>query len=162
MMKQKKSREHKSKPEDIGSLLKKMLGTRKWQSRIEQHAVFTFWDDAVGTDISARAQPSYISGGVLWLQVTDSVWMQQLHLQKILLLDIINAKLGSSMITDIRFHLNTTLPEKKGAKTDRRISRPVHKEKMEEFKKTLVGIKDEDIKASLLSLWIKSQTSIDT
>jgi manganese/zinc/iron transport system substrate-binding protein len=85
----------------------------------------------VGPDISGRAQPACIRGSVLWVDVLDSIWMQQLHLQKLLLLDLINRRLDNGSISDIRFKLNSELGSTKPAALLKKPARPIDPEKLQ-------------------------------
>lgn len=117
-----RNRRHSGKAEKAADILRSLLAGKKWQRRIELHQVFLFWQEAVGEGIAAHAEPEVIRGTVLWIKVSDSVWMQQLHLQKMLLLEELNARLAGDKLTDLRFHLDVDAgtPPKKPAKKGRR------------------------------------------
>ena len=76
-----------SRPIEISRLLSGVIENKKWRSKLELHRVFELWQSIVGQEIAAVAQPSLIRGHVLWVKVAESIWMQQLHLQKMLLLE---------------------------------------------------------------------------
>jgi hypothetical protein len=147
-----------NRPVEISRLLSDVFQNKKWHSRLELHRVFEFWNSTVGREIAAIAQPSLIRGKVLWIKVTDSVWMQQLHLQKMLLLKKINQQLHGEKINDIRFQLNSSLhppPEPQIKK-----NKPVFLDKKEEqkFDTLISSLDNEDLKVSLKSLWVKMHT----
>ena len=146
------------KPVKISRLLSTVFDNRKWRSKLELHRVFEFWDRTVGKDIAAVAQPSIIRSRILWIKVIDPIWMQQLHLQKILLLDKINKQLHGETFSDIHFQLNSSLsmpPEPESKK-----SKPViiDKKQEQEFDRLISSLEGEELKASLKSLWIKMKT----
>ena len=146
-----------NKPVAISRLLSTVFENKKWRSKLELHRVFDFWNSTVGREIAAVAQPSLIRGHVLWIKVADSVWMQQLHLQKILLLEKINQQLHEEKISDIRFQLNSSLAPPPEPEPKR--SKPVFldKKKELEFDKLISSLENDDLKASLKSLWVKMQ-----
>jgi len=116
-------RERTNKIEKASDILKSLLAGRKWQKRIDLHQVFLFWNEAVGQDIAAHAEPEIIRGTVLWIRVTDSVWMQQLHLLKTQLLERLNSRLKEERLSDLRFQLDVhagSEPEQKPPKAKRR------------------------------------------
>ena len=125
------------------------------------HAVFQFWDDLVGSVVSCRAQPKVIRGTVLWVNVSDSVWMQQLHLQKAILIQKINDRLPgtNASLTDIRFKLDTglLLRPKDVSPPPRKQLRQVDLNRQEEFDKMIAGIKDDETRKSIKALWLKFQ-----
>jgi len=149
-----------NRPVEISRLLSAVFLNKKWHSKLELHRVFEFWNSAVGREIAAVAQPSLIrSGNVLWVKVTDSVWMQQLHLQKMLLLEKINGQLHDEKISDIRFQLNSSLTPP-SEPTEPKKSKPLFLDKKKEqaFDKLISSLDNDDLKASLKSLWVKMQT----
>jgi len=140
---------------ELSRLLSTVFENRKWRSKLELHRVFEFWNTTVGKEIAAVAQPSLIRGCVLWVKVADPIWMQQLHLQKILLLGKINKQLHGETFNDIRFQLNSSLsvpPEPESKK-----SKPIilDKKQEQEFDRLISSLEGDELKASLKSLWIK-------
>ncbi len=147
----------KRKITPIGGVLSGFFSRREWHRRLALHQVFLFWDKAVGQEIAKRANPSVIRGDVLWVNVTDSVWMQQLHLQKVELLEKINSRLGQEEITDIRFQLDTTLSqptERKKEKPPLKV-KPVDAGQKAEFDSLSDCLADEEAKENLRRLWLK-------
>ena len=155
-MSAKNKRTGKKNASDIGMLLSSVFNNNKWHQRLNLNSVFLYWEETVGPEISVHAQPSFIRGRVLWLDVTDSIWMQQLHLQKILLLEKLNQKIqGGEQLEDIRFQIGT--PVKQAAPPEPFVPRftPPDKEKIKEFENLITTIKDDDVKKSLYSMWAK-------
>ena len=147
-----------NRPVEISRLLSAVLQNKKWHSKLELHRVFEFWNSTVGLEIAAVAQPALIRGQVLWVKVTDSVWMQQLHLQKMLLLEKINQQLHGEKISDIRFQLNSSLASQ--PEPEVRKSKPLFLDKKEEqkFDKLISTLDNEDLRLSLKRLWVKMHT----
>ena len=148
----------KQKPVEISQLLSTVFENKKWRSKLELHRVFEFWDKTVGKEIAAVAQPSLFRGSILWVKVKDSIWMQQLHLQKILLLENINAQLNGEKISDIHFQLDSSLSAPPKPETEKPKLVLLDKKKEQDFDKLIGSLKNDDLKASLKSLWIKMQT----
>ncbi len=99
----------KRKPVQIASLLSGLASGPKWQRRFERSILWREWKTIAGDAISSHAWPlKFREGDVLIVTVSDSVWMQQLSLQKLSLIDAINARLSpESHIRDIRFELGS-------------------------------------------------------
>ena len=150
----------RNKMTGIGSLLNNLLESRKWRENMNRHRLFEFWAQAVGKDISANAQPKVLRGNVLWVDVTDSVWMQQLHLMKEDLRQVINDRLGEEGIKDIRFNLvNRLRPVLSARKEEKKkpvASKPDPK-KLAAFEKMIGAIADEGARSSLRKLWLIQQ-----
>lgn len=144
----------------IDNLLKELFRKKQWEGKLELHSVFETWPQLVGDGIASRSWPHLIRGTVLWVNVSDSVWMQQLHLQKMELLDKINRSLpGDGRITDIRFQLKTSAGKPKNAdnlQEERVELRPVDPEQLNSFQRLVSSIGDDEIKGRLLRLWTKT------
>jgi len=143
----------------IGRLLSGVAEDKKWRSKLELHRVFELWQAIVGPEIAAVAQPSLIHGHILWIKVTDSIWMQQLHLQKLLLLEKINKQLHDEKFSDIHLQLDSTLsppPTPRFEKKTKTVS--LDKKEEHEFDRLISSLKNEDLRKSLKSLWVKIKT----
>ncbi|MCF6267650.1 MAG: DUF721 domain-containing protein [Desulfuromusa sp.] len=87
--------------ERVGSLIKQILGQPGFGEQITRHQAWLVWDQLVGEQIAARARPLKLRKGVLEIQVDHPVWMQQLQMMKLQILEKINAKIPNAGITDI-------------------------------------------------------------
>jgi predicted nucleic acid-binding Zn ribbon protein len=147
-----------SRPTEIRQLLSGVIENKNWRSKLELHRVFELWQSIVGQEIAAVAQPSLIRGHVLWVKVAESIWMQQLHLQKMLLLEKINKQLHEEKFSDIHFQLNSSLSPPPVPHVEK--SKPVLLNKKEEqaFDKLISSLENEDLRASLKSLWVTMKT----
>ena len=144
---------------DMKTVLAELFREKNWEARLGMHAVFGFWDEVVGDDIAVCARPSLIRGTVLWLDVSDSVWMQQLQFQKNLLLEKINLRLTGTKLTDIRFQLDTSLGRpvsEEVEKTAKRKTEPDRKQR-EHLEEMLDSLEDEEMKESMRRIWLKMQ-----
>ena len=146
------------KPENIGDLLGGLFRQRNWQGRLGMPALFSFWDEAVGEGIALRAQPDLIRGTVLWLRVSDSIWMQQLHLSKNLIMEKVNTRLGESKITDIRFRIDPTLGKPKPPPEPEPPPLPVDQDRLRQAEEMFAALPDKELQKTLRRLWIKTET----
>ena len=146
------------KPVEISRLLSTVFENRKWRSKLELHRVFEFWNKTVGKEIAAVAQPYLIRGHILWVKVRDSIWMQQLHFQKMLLLENINKQLVNEKFSDIHFQLDSSLSAPMEPETEKQKPVFLDKKQEQEFDKLISPLENDDLKASLKSLWVKMQT----
>ena len=144
----------------IDSLFAELFKKRQWDKRLGLHAVFLDWPQVVGPEIAERTEPQVIRGTVLWIAVSDSVWMQQLHLQKQALLEQINANVrGSEKISDIRFQIKAALGEEKVAVDSPPpvdFSPPADLEAQKSFELLIAAIGDVELQTRLLTLWRKA------
>ncbi len=145
----------KHTPDHISSLLGAMVKRRKWQDRFELHGVFDFWNKAVGKDIAEHATPAKFRGKVLWVDVSDSVWMQQLQFLKIVLLAKINKEFDSVEVEDIRFQLKLPGhgPQEIPRPPLRQAGPPPDVSDFSQFEESLGDIDDPELKASMIRCW---------
>ncbi|MBU0731161.1 MAG: DUF721 domain-containing protein [Proteobacteria bacterium] len=149
-----------NKPTEIALLLKSIFKDRGWRDRVDLHGVFGFWKDVVGKEVAEHAEPYLIRGTTLWVNVTDSVWMQQLVYEKTMILEQVNQRLdGKTDLTDIRFSLTDRLhSETPPEKLPERKKQP-DKKRLTEIEQMLAMIDDEDMKKTMRRLWVRFETS---
>lgn len=109
-----KFRKIKKAPEQLSSILNRVLETPGKKIDLEKDKVFAVWDQCVGPDVAKNARPSSFKDGLLIVPVTSAPWSQQLEYEKLMIIDRINAALGKRMVIDIRF--KTGLTRKKSGK----------------------------------------------
>ncbi len=65
--------------------------------------IWSVWEDAVGAGIASHARPSWIKNGSLRVNVSDSVWLQELEYVKETIVEKLNGKLGRTAVQRIEF-----------------------------------------------------------
>ncbi len=155
-----------SKDNDLGSLLTGVFQKKNWQRRMGLHQVFLFWDNVVGTEIAAHAQPKVIKGDVLWLNVSDSVWMQHLQFEKLTVLDRINDRLGGLTakfadksgkllrISDLRFDISRISLVNVKPVDKIQSAKTIDNKRLAEFEQLISMINDPKVKDSIRRLWL--------
>ena len=145
-------------PSDMGSLLASVLQQKDWQRRLRLHQVFLFWEEVVGSEIARHAQPHVIKGDVLWLAVTDSIWMQQLQFERHHLLELLNARLGGGeegpRLADLKFQLDSSPRRRQKSSPKKAVLHEIDHEQFAEFSSTLNSIEDQEVKESMKRLWL--------
>lgn len=68
--------------------------------RVRRH-----WDEAVGPEIAAHAEPAGLTGDLLEVRVTSSSWAHELQLRQSEILDGLSRALGSDAPRRIRFRV---------------------------------------------------------
>lgn len=141
----------------VGSLLAEMAADRNWLAALNRHRLFDFWPEAVGRDVAAHARPKVIRKQVLHVEVTDSVWMQQLHLQKGCLLEALNRRLGEEGLVDIRFVLAFGQRFAEPAPPSVPPAPAPDPEKLARLEGLLGSIKDEGVRECMKNIWLAQQ-----
>ena len=146
----------KKKPIPVSSLLTDLIQQKGWKKQISRNRVFLLWESIVGPEIAHHARPQVIRGKVLWVNVSDSVWMQQLQFQKIMLLEQINQNIETS-IEDIRFSVDPSLdrplpePEPQSAPPEYQPD----PEKKAEMEKLFSSVENREVRRAMKELWLK-------
>ena len=70
---------------------------------IQEQKAISVWPEVVGENISANSLPKSINSGILIVEVSNTVWRQELQLQKNTIIKKINNVLTKKIIKDIRF-----------------------------------------------------------
>lgn len=72
---------------------------------LESIKVFSLWRQIVGEKMADHCQPARISGGILYVEVDDPIWLTQLRYMKIDIQEKIAERLKKDVINDVRFFL---------------------------------------------------------
>ncbi len=145
----------KKQPDHIGFVLGELVAKKNWASRFELHRVFTFWDKIVGAEVAAQAQPIKMHGTVLWVEVVESVWLQQLQYLKMTFVEQINEQFNDVGLTDIRFTLKQHRQDAVGSTREWVQPGPTPTEDdMIQFEKTVSTIEDVELQAAMRRCWV--------
>ncbi len=101
------------KIERLGDVLGQALKKRKISLNLplnrslnpDEKRIAAAWATAVGARIAAHAIPDRLNRGTLFVKVSDSVWMQQLHFLKQDILGKINHPAAGITVANIHFSL---------------------------------------------------------
>jgi hypothetical protein len=151
----------KSNQNSISRLLPEILHEQGWEKQLDLYSIFPRWKEIVGEEKNGCAQPLKIERGVLWLEVTNSSWGQQLQYEKVDLLATLNRFFRQSRLDDIKM----VLPKGKTAKTGKAGPAPFpavkfvkpSEEKIAAFQRQVACIADEQCREALMQLWYLSE-----
>lgn len=153
-------RPNKTSTEALSHTFAGLIRDKDWEYRFDQHRVFPEWERLVDPETAACSRPLKVVKDVLWLEVDNSAWVQQLQFKKLPLLDTLNRYLRLSYFSDIRFTVKErqkTSPQEDQAARPRIRFKPPSEAEIEKFRAQIDFIEDEDIKESMLRLWYVSQ-----
>ncbi|MBN2060872.1 MAG: DUF721 domain-containing protein [Deltaproteobacteria bacterium] len=71
----------------------------------EDKKIFEIWEETVGALVNKHARPIWIEKGRLRVNVTDSIWIQELEFAKNTIIKKINSSLGREAVEKIEFRL---------------------------------------------------------
>lgn len=69
--------------------------------------IWEIWDKAVGPGIAGHARPSWIRKGLLRVEVSDPIWLQELEFVSNDIKEKLNEKLGGKRIKNVEFRLTS-------------------------------------------------------
>ncbi|HKJ64025.1 MAG TPA: DUF721 domain-containing protein [Desulfopila sp.] len=138
---------------DIAGVLPDIVRHKGWQAKLEQHSFFPVWENVVGEDLAGCSRPLKVVKNVLWLEVANSTWMQQLQFEKRRILEAVNARLSRTTIKDIRFMLAGDERDDEHHKQPGVTFVPPDPEKLRKFEQQVSCIEDEVTRDGLVRLW---------
>ena len=151
MVKASKSKKRQNTFIDVLPWLSRNMG---WEKQLDLHSIFANWKKIVDEDLQEHAQPLKIERGVLWLEVENSSWLQQLQYSKMELVESVNRSLKLTSIKDIKMVLPKgeifKKPENHGPVVQ--FVRPAA-EKIDAFQRQVECIADEKCREALMQFW---------
>lgn len=86
----------------IGAAMRQAIEQQGLERGIGEQRLLQQWEELVGPAIAAHSTPQRLRGGVLWLQVGEAAWRQELSLMRRELIAKINAWAGEEIVTELR------------------------------------------------------------
>lgn len=143
-------RTHTGKIERLGDILGSVLKKRKLSLNLsgdpEVKRLREAWDKAVGARILAHARPEKLQRDTLFVRVSDSVWMQQLHFLKQDILGKINHLLDGKTVKNIHFSLGEVPPPAAGKEPVPADTRPLKARDRKMIEENTASIADPELR----------------
>ena len=133
----------------ILSGLAKRLGlqTHLFEVRLQQQ-----WREIIGEPVGSHTWPVQVRFKKLYLNVRNSVWLQQLMFLKPTLLAKVNEQAGSELITDIAFRVGEIPDARTAAPASQRQQQPVNEAAVVEANAHAAAVQDPELRNRLASL----------
>ncbi len=147
----------KKKVSSLAGLLPDLVRERGWEKQLDLYSIFPRWQELVGAEISEYARPLKVVRGILWIEVENSSWLQQMQFEKMQLLDVLNQALRLNRLDDIKMVL--PVGEKSEERTSTRSITFVKpdEEEVAAFERQVSSIKDEKCRDALMQFWYLSR-----
>lgn len=94
-------RRRENPPEDLSSLIPRVLDELGLGQTSLNLRLLRVWDDALGPELSPHCRPEGLHRGVVRARVPDSAWMQRLQLEKPRILARVRHALGGEGAEDL-------------------------------------------------------------
>ena len=141
---------------NVAALLPSLVRHKGWEKQLDLHSIFPRWQSLVNEDFAEHSVPLKIKRDVLWLEVENSSWLQQLQYGKFELLADLNDFLRLGYLKDIKM----VLPSKKDALSFNPDAKgpavrfePPSSEKIASFQQQVGCIEDEKCRDALMQFW---------
>ncbi len=82
----------------VDNLVARIIG----RNAMREHEAFRSWNALVGEHVARNSVPVRVENGVLYVSAKNSVWRQELSMQKPQILNKIEERFGKGVIRDIR------------------------------------------------------------
>jgi predicted nucleic acid-binding Zn ribbon protein len=90
----------------VSAVLGKVLkNCRVSPKDVEALKVFSLWSEVVGERIAQHARPVRVNKQRLFVEVDNPVWLSQLRLMRLDILDRIEKTMGKDLILDVTLYL---------------------------------------------------------
>lgn len=139
-----------SKISALGDILNSVLHDMKVDGGTEHVMLRDIWNQAVGARIAENTRPEFVREGVLFVNVANSVWMQELHFLRDKILEKVNSELDSTQIKEIRFKIGPFPVSARKTSSEQLPS--LSKEEIEKVKQQSSAIDDPDLRQSFQAL----------
>lgn len=145
--------------EKVSGILPDISRSKGWEVKLDLYSIFPRWEELVGEQVANCTRPWKFEKTVLWIEVENSAWMQQLQYEKIGILERLNAALRFTRLTDIRMVLpkpsQNRFPDQKAEPQKIQFVRPPQ-EDVKAFREKVDGIDDSDCREALFRFWYLS------
>jgi hypothetical protein len=153
-----RKRTYQYRDQSLAATFAGIIRDNDWEQKYDQYRVFAKWRDLVDADTAKHARPCKVVKDVLWLEVDNSAWMQQLQFSKVALLDALNEFLRVSYFSDIRFLVKNGPDRESGDKKKPPLRTPPSAAEIERFEKQVAFIEDDTVREALTRYWYVSRT----
>jgi hypothetical protein len=87
----------------IGAALPKTLKSLGISRRTREAQALWLWPQLVGEHLAHETSALKLTGGTLWVAASSPALAHQLHLERGLLIERINERIGAPVVREIRF-----------------------------------------------------------
>src|SRR5262247_4149383 len=117
--------------------------------------IIRHWHTIAGPQLAAVTQPESIRARVLFVTVSDAIWLQQVTFYQAQLLDNMRRVLGDVPITRLHFMLAMSAPRQPASASPEAVPEPVSLTAAEErqMQDDTAGIADPELRAAVRRAW---------
>ena len=143
----------------LGNVLQGILKKHNIFFDSEVQRLLEIWQKAVGPQISVQTRPDKLKRNTLFVKVSSSVWMHQLHILKQDIIEKINQLLGKELITNIHFSIGeipSAMPTNSYSSSFSPDSYPLRDKDKKLIEKSISSVADPELKEILRRVMTKN------
>jgi len=143
----------------LGNVLQGILKEHNIFFDSEEQRLLEVWQKAVGPQISVQTRPDRLKRNTLFVKVSSSVWMHQLHILKQDIIEKINQLLGKELITNIHFSIGeipSAMPTNSYSSSFSPDSYPLRDKDKKLIEKSISSVADPELKEILRRVMTKN------
>ncbi len=148
---------------EIEKTILKMLGTKENQNKYHIYKIKQEWKNLIGNSPADNCYPVKIERRVLFLNVNNSVWANQLMMLKNTIIKRVNECVGCEAIKDVRFTIvsknikKSNFTEQKEIKIKQEEYESLSSEELANIKNSLNDIEDEKLREKFFQVKVKQE-----
>ena len=139
----------------VKEILEDVLKKRNIYVKIKEYEVLNIWDKVVGEYISKNTKPETIKNKILYVNVKNSLWMQELVFLKNGFINSINKYMGIEVVKDINFKIRELKKQENRKKGIPRRKINLKDADIIKIEMLVSSIKDKEIKEIIKEVMIK-------
>jgi hypothetical protein len=143
----------------LGNVLQGILKKHNIFFDSEEQRLLEVWQKAVGPQISVQTRPDRLKRNTLFVKVSSSVWMQQLHILKQEIIEKINQLIGKELIKNVHFSIGevpSTMPTNSYSSSFSPDSYPLKDKDKKLIEKSISSVEDPELKEILRRVMTKN------
>lgn len=143
----------------LGNVLQGILKQHGIFFDSEEQRLLEIWQKAVGPQISVQTRPDRLKRNTLFVKVSSSVWMQQLHALKKEIIEKVNQPLGKELIKNIHFYIGdipSRIPTNSYSSSFSPDSYPLKDKDKKLIEKSISSVEDPELKEILRRVMTKN------
>jgi predicted nucleic acid-binding Zn ribbon protein len=87
----------------VGNVIAELLNRYGLTQRLKEFEAVAIWPEVAGEHVAKATQAKDVRDGRLFVEVTNSIWRNELYYLKADLIEKLNKKIGQKVINDIFF-----------------------------------------------------------
>lgn len=147
----------------LAKILEECFQREGLKEKVREQKVLDAWGSLVGRGVAEVSRPLRVRNRVMHVQVTNSVWLQELQFHKKLIKEKVNGFAGEDFIRDLRFILGgateTRCEEENEECTEEKRRRDITSEERGRINEEISRIHDPELKEVLFRVFSKGVVS---